>query len=113
MQRIAERCAESGARLSEVLQGVEHTLWQVQLLIQLNGCPLRLVVLVLAGEDGESKLQRLVSQVGLSKAEEQGTLQAADVGLNPQSLARAQEIVGLVIYADKRTRQAAQAASEA
>src|SRR6185312_16562811 len=67
MQRIAQRHAESGHALRVVLQGVQHILRQIELLVLHDGKLLRLVVVVAAAEDAETQVVRLVKKIRLSE----------------------------------------------
>src|SRR5581483_2949769 len=110
MQRVAGGDGEAGARLRVILQRVQERLGKVQPLAGQDVELLRLVEVVTARVDREPELQRAVEQVRLGEAEKQVALAIADVGLNGERFAEAEEVIGLVVQADKRSGQTADAA---
>src|SRR6201999_3610106 len=111
--RITRRDTEARRRLIGVLQKRVRGRRQVSRRDSGNLVILRRVVFVLAIEDLEAQVQRLVAEVRLVKAEENVALHLAQVGLQAQRFAQTQEVVGLIIQADKRAAQAAHAAIQA
>src|SRR6185437_16303055 len=71
------------------------------------------VVVVLAIEDLEAKVQRAVVNIGLIESKAHVSGNAADVGLQGQGFAHAEEVIRLVIQTQEGTAQAAHAAVQA
>ncbi len=71
------------------------------------------VVVVLLGKDLHAERDGLVAQVGLGKAERQVARKVADIGLDGEGFAEAEEVVGLVVEPDERAGQAGDAAVQA
>ena len=70
---------------------------------------LGLVKIVLAIENGETRGDRPVEEVGLGEAKHEAALEVAKLGGEGQSFAETQEIIGLVGQADKGAGESADA----
>src|SRR6202000_2131059 len=64
-------------------------------------------------EDLDAERDRLVAQIGFGESEAEVAVEVADVGVDRERLAEAEEGVGLVVEADEVSREAADAAVEA
>ena len=94
MQRVAQRRSEPCARLRVVLEVLKIIRGQVQLLSAENRVLPRLVVTGAGGVDGESGLQRTIPQVWFGEAKQNAAHQVSDAGLNLQSFAQPEEVIG-------------------
>ncbi len=71
------------------------------------------VVVLLVVEDLEAHIEGAVAEVGLGEAEHELPADVAQVALQAEGFAQAEEVVGLVVDAQERARQAADAAVHA
>ncbi len=71
------------------------------------------VEVLLVVEELEADVQRAVAHIGLREAEHELAAHVAQVALQTERFAQAQEVVGLVVHAQEGARQAADAAVQA
>ena len=112
-QRGRRGDVEAFGRLVVVGQQRVLRIGEVRALTVGDGVALGRVVVGLLVEDLDAERDRLVAQVGLGKAKAEIAREVADVGVDRERLAEAEEVVGLVVEADERTRETADAAVEA
>src|SRR6266568_8873214 len=107
MKRIDRRHRETGARLRIVLQRVQVGGRQIQLLARGDTRLTGLVIFEVAGKHRESQLDRLIEQIRLGESKHHIALICTERSRDRERLSESEEVVGLVVKYNERTRQSA------
>src|SRR5271157_18497 len=113
LERIADREVEAGSGLVVVLDQRRLRRGKVSRLA--GGCLIVLdgVIVLLVVVNLEADIERSVAHVGLREGEHEGAADVAQIALQAERFAEAEEVVGLVIDAQEGAGKAAQAAVHA
>ena len=112
-ERIAEREVQAGRGLVVVLRQRLLRRGQVEGRAGRRLVALGRVVVLLVVVDLEADVERAVADIGLREAEEELAAHVAQVALQAERFAQAEEVVGLVVDAQEGAGQAADAAVQA
>src|SRR4051794_27315399 len=112
-QGVAQRSREPNAGLRIVLQVLQHSTRQVQVLPAEDRELPRLVIADLVAEHRESKLQWPVKHVRLRVAKQHAARQVSEADLHLQGFAATHEVVGGVVHSNERSLQTAYASVQA
>ena len=110
LERIAEREVQAGGGLVVVLRQRLLRLGQVRRLAGLGLVVLGRVEVLFVVENLEAHIERAVADIRLREAEDKLAADAAQVALQAERFAQAEEVIGLVVDAQKRAGLAAHAA---
>src|SRR5947208_70689 len=115
VQRIADKSGKPGGDLLEVLAelSIAHLLQLERVETRNRSRLTKLVEMIIALENGESRGNGPVKQVRFRKPEGVKPLEGPELGLHAERLPQAQEIVGGVVDADKVARNPADSARKA